>query len=50
MPSDTIEQRTSTVGRVQPHVRAKLVNPAGEVVPIGAPGEICVAGYLVQKG
>ncbi|KZP14919.1 acetyl-CoA synthetase-like protein [Athelia psychrophila] len=48
--SDTIEQRTSTVGRVQPHVRAKLINPAGEVVPIGSPGEICVAGYLVQKG
>jgi len=35
---------------VQPHVKAKLINQDGEVVPIGTPGEICVSGYLVQKG
>jgi acyl-CoA synthetase (AMP-forming)/AMP-acid ligase II len=31
-------------------VKAKLINPQGETVPIGAPGEICVSGYLIQKG
>nr|GAT42738.1 predicted protein [Mycena chlorophos] len=49
-PSDPILQRTETVGKVQPHVTAKLVDPEGNVVPVGTPGELCVAGYLVQKG
>lgn len=49
-PADSLLQRTETVGKVQPHVKAKLVSPEGKVVPIGTPGEICVAGYLVQKG
>lgn len=49
-PADSLLQRTETVGKVQPHVKAKLVDPEGKVVPIGTPGEICVAGYLVQKG
>lgn len=47
---DTLLHRTETVGKVQPHVKAKIVNPKGEVVPVGTPGEICVSGYLVQKG
>ncbi|KAF8886542.1 hypothetical protein BD779DRAFT_1786507, partial [Infundibulicybe gibba] len=49
-PADPIEKRVETVGRVQPHVRAKLLDPDGNVVPIGTPGEICIAGYLLQKG
>lgn len=49
-PADSLLQRTETVGKVQPHVKAKLINPEGDVVPIGTPGEICVSGYLVQKG
>ncbi|KAF7300682.1 hypothetical protein HMN09_00953900 [Mycena chlorophos] len=49
-PSDPILQRTETVGKVQPHVTAKLVDPEGNIVPVGTPGELCVAGYLVQKG
>src|SRR6201999_471146 len=43
-------KRVETVGRVQPHVQAKLVDKTGGVVPVGTPGEICVAGYLLQKG
>ena len=40
-----------TVGRVQPHVKAKLVDPkTGGVVEVGKPGEVVVAGYLLQKG
>ncbi|CAK5272395.1 unnamed protein product [Mycena citricolor] len=47
---DALDKRVETVGKVQPHVRAKLVDPDGRVVPVGAPGELCVAGYLLQKG
>ena len=49
-PADTLLQRTETVGKVQPHVKAKVIDSNGEVVPIGMPGELCVAGYLLQKG
>jgi hypothetical protein len=49
-PADPITKRVETVGKVQPHVKAKLVDPRGKIVPVGTPGEICVAGYLVQKG
>ncbi|KAJ7627576.1 hypothetical protein DFH06DRAFT_1227565 [Mycena polygramma] len=49
-PADPIIKRVETVGRVQPHVKAKLIDPDGNIVPVGTPGEICVAGYLLQKG
>lgn len=49
-PDDPLLKRVETVGRVQPHARAKLVDREGRVVRRGVPGEICVAGYLVQKG
>ncbi|OCH93936.1 acyl-CoA synthetase [Obba rivulosa] len=47
---DPLIKRVETVGRVHPHVRAKLVDSNGEIVPVGAPGEILIAGYLLQKG
>ena len=31
-------------------MKAKLVDPQGNVVPIGKPGELLVAGYPLQKG
>ncbi|KDR72597.1 hypothetical protein GALMADRAFT_252749 [Galerina marginata CBS 339.88] len=49
-PNDPIIKRVETVGKVQPHVKAKLIDPQGNVVDVGKPGEICVAGYLLQKG
>ncbi|KAJ3840166.1 acetyl-CoA synthetase-like protein [Lentinula raphanica] len=49
-PSDPVTKRVETVGKVMPHVKAKIIDPKGDVVPVGAPGEVCVAGYLVQKG
>ncbi|KAJ6590598.1 hypothetical protein DFH09DRAFT_1026692 [Mycena vulgaris] len=49
-PADSVIKRVETVGRVQPHVKAKLIDTDGNVVPVGTPGEICVAGYLLQKG
>ena len=47
---DPIVKRTETVGRVQPHVKAKLIDTEGRIVPVGTPGEVCVSGYLLQKG
>lgn len=49
-PADPILKRVETVGRVQPHVKAKLIDEEGKVVPVGTPGEVCIAGYLLQKG
>jgi acyl-CoA synthetase (AMP-forming)/AMP-acid ligase II len=48
--TDPLIKRVETVGRIQPHVKAKVVNPAGNIVPVGVPGELHVAGYLLQKG
>jgi acyl-CoA synthetase (AMP-forming)/AMP-acid ligase II len=49
-PEDSITQRVETVGKVRPHVSAKIVDPAGDVVPVNTPGELLVSGYLLQKG
>jgi fatty-acyl-CoA synthase len=49
--TDPLERRVSTVGRVQPHLEIRLVDPAsGRVVPRGTPGEFCTRGYSVMRG
>ncbi|KAI5885509.1 acetyl-CoA synthetase-like protein [Schizophyllum commune H4-8] len=50
VPEDPIIKRVETVGRVQPHVKAKIVDGDGNVVPVGSAGQLLVAGYLLQKG
>ncbi|MQR00920.1 AMP-binding protein [Glaciimonas soli] len=46
-----LEKRVSTVGRVQPHLEIKMINPeSGEIVPIGTTGELCTRGYSVMQG
>jgi fatty-acyl-CoA synthase len=47
---DPLERRVSTIGQVQPHLEVKIIDAAGEVVPRGAPGEICTRGYAVMLG
>jgi fatty-acyl-CoA synthase len=48
---DDLDRRTSTVGRVMPHLEVKLVDPGtGLVVPRGEPGELCTRGYSVMLG
>lgn len=48
---DPVERRVSTIGRVQPHLEVKIVDPlSGEVVPRGQPGELCTRGYAVMLG
>ncbi|CAA7268372.1 unnamed protein product [Cyclocybe aegerita] len=49
-PADPIIKRVETVGKVQPHVKAKVIDGEGNTVDVGKPGELCVAGYLLQKG
>jgi fatty-acyl-CoA synthase len=47
---DSLERRVSTVGRVHPHVQAKIVDADGRVTPRGTPGELLTRGYSVMRG
>jgi len=50
-PDDGLMRRTSTVGRVLPHVEVKIVDPAtGATVPHNTRGELCTRGYSVMLG
>jgi len=42
--------RLSSVGRPNPLIRVEMMNDAGEILPRGQTGEICVRGDLVMKG
>ncbi|KAK5015085.1 hypothetical protein LTR60_003043, partial [Cryomyces antarcticus] len=48
---DPIIKRIETVGRLLPHVEAKIVDPAdrSRIVGIDERGELAVSGYLVMK-
>lgn len=46
---DTMEKRTTTVGTCLPWTTVKVVDEKGKIVPRGTPGEVLVAGYLLQK-
>ncbi len=50
VPDDPLERRVSTVGRVLPHVEAKVVDPEGRVTAPGQSGELCIRGYVVMLG
>ena len=48
---DSLELKTSTVGRALPNVEVKIVDPmSGREMPIGEQGELCTRGYHVMKG
>ncbi|MFC3712907.1 AMP-binding protein [Sphingoaurantiacus capsulatus] len=47
---DDIAHRVETVGRVHPHIEAKVVGTDGEILPCGEPGEVLVRGYSVMRG
>lgn len=47
---DTLDRRVSSVGTVQPHLEARLVDEGDNVCPIGEEGEIQVRGYSVMAG
>lgn len=40
-PEDSVQQRVATIGRVHPHVEAKVVDPAtGRILPRGQTGKL----------
>lgn len=46
-----LDKRVSTVGKVQPHLEVKIIDPeSGAVVPPGVSGELCTKGYSVMHG
>ena len=47
---DPIDKRCATVGRVHPHLEVKIIDDAGNIVPVGEQGELCTRGYSVMKG
>jgi len=49
-PDDRLERRISTVGRIQPHLEVKVVDPEGRIVPRGNKGELLTRGYSVMLG
>ncbi len=48
---DPFELRVTTVGKVLPHIEAKIIDPeTGEELPDGQPGEFMARGYNIMKG
>jgi acyl-CoA synthetase (AMP-forming)/AMP-acid ligase II len=49
---DPIEKRIDSVGKLLPHVKAKVVNPSdwSHTLEVDQRGELAVSGYLVMKG
>ena len=45
---DSVERRVTTVGRVHPHLEAKVIDAEGRIVPAGVTGELCTRGYAVM--
>lgn len=46
---DPFEKQVTTVGRTQPHLESKIVDPGtGNVLPRGEIGELCTRGYSVM--
>ncbi len=49
--TDSVEHRVTTVGRVLPHIDAKIIDPeTGETVERGTDGEYCTRGFHVMLG
>ncbi len=47
---DPLDRRVSTVGQVQPHIEAKILDENNQIVPLGTVGQLCVKGYHVMQG
>jgi acyl-CoA synthetase (AMP-forming)/AMP-acid ligase II len=49
---DPIEKRIDSVGRLLPHVKAKVIDPAdrSRTLDVNQRGELAVSGYLVMRG
>ena len=47
---DPPDRRVGTIGRVHPHVEARVVDGAGRTLACGTVGEVLIRGYVVMKG
>ena len=49
---DPLDKRIDSVGRLLPHVEAKVVDPMNwsKILPVDTRGELAVSGYLVMQG
>lgn len=47
---ETKDNVLHTVGHVQDHVEAKVIDANGDTVPFGTPGELCIRGYSNMLG
>ena len=47
---DPMKMRTSTVGRIHPHVECKVIDETGATTAAGVQGELLTRGYSVMKG
>ena len=47
---DNMKKRTTTVGKIHPHVEVKVVDEHGDICPVGMPGELRTKGYSVMMG
>lgn len=47
---EPIERRINSVGKLLPHVEAKIVDPANpsKILPVGTKGELAISGYLLM--
>jgi len=51
LSDDDLDRRTSTIGKVHPHVEVKIVDPVtGKTIERGETGELCTRGYSVMIG
>ena len=49
-PTDPLDKRVETVGRILPRLECKIVDGDNRVVPVGERGELCTRGYSVMLG
>lgn len=50
LPNDSREKILETVGHLQNHLEAKIIDERGNIVPFGTPGELCIRGYSTMLG
>jgi fatty-acyl-CoA synthase len=48
--TEPLARRAQGVGRVHPHLQAKVIDRNGRIVPVGVQGELCLRGYAMMRG
>lgn len=50
LDNETERQVCETVGCLQDHLEAKVIDGNGDIVAMGEPGELCIRGYATMLG